>query len=280
MRTRIFLRDVLIATSAACALIAQAAELQAAKKPGKYSPNKSPQARSQQAKQAVQQAGQAIGNAQREVAAAAAQVSASKSKLRGASNEASHVRDEVKREHDSAAVLESSRRLSEEGQKKFEELRAPVLEKLARKDEYRAAVARRDSLLKELEGPNAGPKERREELEHDLAVARGEVHRIERAAIEADPKAKAALDELNKEQADLRNLVKARDENIDRDSRLNQAKDDVREAKAGVDSAQSSLAGAQRHLAQAQQNYVQKVAQAQRATANKTNNKRKYPNRR
>jgi len=95
----------------------------------------------------------------------------------------------VRREHDSAAALQSSRRLSEEGQKKYEELRAPVLERLARKDEYRAAVTRRDSLLKELEGPNAGSPERREQLEHELAVARGDLHRMERAAIEADIKA-------------------------------------------------------------------------------------------
>lgn len=225
-------------------------------------------------KQGVNQAAANVQNAQRSAAAAAMQMEAAKKGIDHARDKAISTRNDVVKEHDRAPSLEAARRLWEEARGKLAEASEPVLDKLEADTDYRAAVAERDNLkAKVLKLKNGSAEQARVQKEWSEAATR--VSQMEKTALLADPRTKAAMDEVAREEADVKELLRKKEQDIKSDSSLNSATQEIQQAKAALANAQAHYAAELRQLAQARQNLAMKQAQARNNNRNGKNNNRR-----
>lgn len=240
-----------------------------AKKPTYSRSNKNSSAN--RAQSAANQARQAVSNAQRQLAEARQQAVAADNRADRQSYETERIREEVRKEHDSAPGLQTVRRMANESRSQFEELRKPVLEQLARTRPYQDAVAERNRLTERLQAMPSTQTEQRSQLEHEYALANVRVHQLEKEALEADPALRKAKESLDIDERDVREQVRRRDAEIAQDSRLNAAQSEVSQARAAADAAKDRVAQEARQLVKAQQNYAQKTLAVKRVQTQKRN---------
>lgn len=197
--------------------------------------------------------------------------------LEKATDHAGDVRRKVEQEHDSAPPLVAARKLMEAHQAEFEDASRPVLEKLRQQAEYAAAVEQRDGLKAKASGT---PSSERESLAKQYAAALAAVRSLEATALQTDPKAKSAKEKLAAAGSKVQALVTQRNEAVDRDSRLvdarrelDKAKGEAAKAKQKAEAESKQFADAERkvkHEEQQKHNLQQKQKQQQN-----NNNKKK-----
>lgn len=227
------------------------------------------------AQNAANQARQNVAGAQRQWADARRQAVAADNRADRQSYETEKIREEVRKEHDSAPGLQTVRRMAKESRSQFEELRKPVLEKLVQSRPYQLAAEERNRLNEQLKAMPSTQTEQRSKLEHEYALANARVHQLEKEAIEADPALRKAQESLDIDERDVREQVRRRDAEIAQDSRLSAAQAEVSQARAAADAAQDRVAQEARQLASAQRNYAQKTLAVKQAQTRKTQAKRR-----
>lgn len=269
-------RDIRVAILFAMAIaVGVAAPAPGAKKPTYSRNNDNRNSSVNRAKQAADQARQNLSKAQQQLSQARQQAAAADNKADRESHQLDVVRQAVQREHNSAPGLQNARRDANDSRAQFEELRKPVLEKLAETRAYQDAVAERDRLNEQLQKLPAAPTEYRRQLEHNHALAVANVHGMEKAALDADPALRRARESLEADEREVRARIQKRDVEISQDSRLNQAMSEASRAHAAEDAARQKLAAEARQLANARQNYAQKSANIKRVQSRNSPNKRR-----
>lgn len=217
-------------------------------------------------KKDVQAAKDRLQAERKEAAEARAEAVRAVAALEKAEQHAKQVREAIQAEHDSASALTAARAKREQDKQALAQLAEPLLAKVRQQSDYQAAVAARDA------AKAAGqPKQ--------FSDAVAAITKLESGALEADPRAKAALAQAKASETKLQELVKIRDEAIAKDKRFLDAKQAIEKARAAAESAQQKAASAQRQLAAAedklQKEEREKRQLEQKAHQNKTAKKKR-----
>jgi len=169
----------------------------------------------------------------------------------------------LRKEQEAAPDLAAALKAVKDAQEAYDNARQPVLDELAKKPDYQAAVATRDALKARVRDAQAATPPNPDALK-DLAVqvmnADAAVGKVESAALALDPKVKEAKEKLDAAATAL-TALKAKAEDA-----VKQNPDYVA-AKKALDDARTQLAAAERTLAQAQQKYASDQAAYQTAAA-------------
>jgi len=223
--------------------------------------NKNNSKSQQNSNQQVAKARADLQNQQRDAAAAAARLNLAKSQIDDARDKAVDTRNEVVKERDRAPSLQAARKLWEEARIALAQASEPVLDKLEQDPQYKEAVAERDALRQQATKLKADtPAQSRVQSEWSQASVR--VRQLEKGALLADPRTKSAMEALEREEADARELIERKEQEIKSDPNLSAATAEIRQAKAMLTNAQANYAAELRQLAQAQQNLATRANQA------------------
>jgi hypothetical protein len=149
---------------------------------------------------------------------------------------------------------------AEQSRQDLEQASRPLLEKIHQGSDYQAAVARRDELKKKLQSLPAGVPALREELEHELALATAKVRKTEKSQLKADADTQDLLKDVDRDEAELRRLIRHRDGEVVRDPRLATALGALTQAKTELLEAQQAVADREGKLAAAQEDLSRKTA--------------------
>jgi len=200
----------------------------------------------------IAEAHKKLNAAKGEADAAKAALKKSQGALERATSKVGDVRRSVQAEHDAAPSLVAARKKVETDRAALEQHTAPILERLKQSPAYRDAVVARDQAKSELGTlPSSATTQERVAVGKKYSDAIAVVRQLEKAAIDADPKAKAARAAVDDAEASGRHLIEKRDQAIDQDARLKSAKNDLDSAKSDLAKAKSKAESESRQLASA-----------------------------
>lgn len=233
----------------------------------------------------IKRADKQINAARDKVNAAKKQMSDAKSNfsklssaLEKAIDHAGDVRRKVESEHDSASPLVNARRTLDDAKAAFEEKRDPLLKKLGESSSYQEAVAAREAAKSKLATAGADEKEAAGKA---YANAMSTVRKMETAAVNADPTAKAAWEKSTSAESAVQDLIVKRNEAVNRDSRiaesrraLDKAKEEAAKAKQHFEQEVRQLADAEKKLKHEEQQ-KHNLQQRQKQNNQKKNGKKK-----
>jgi hypothetical protein len=207
----------------------------------------------QSARQALQQAERDVDKAEQEFKTAARHVQSVEAAAR-----AKHADDPpVARAKDARVAAKAG----------FERLQQPLLENLQATGEYQAAVQQASAARKRLEemrGETTLTVEERARKVKEQQQLAGKPALLEQAVIDADPDAKAAQEQLKLADHAFARANQARDEKIEQDPELKQARSKFEAAKRNREKLQAAVVRARQQAEQASQRLASAVAADQR----------------
>lgn len=218
----------------------------------------------QSARQALQQAERDVDKAEQEFKAAAKNVQSSEEAARG--------------KHANDPAVSKAKDAREAAKSGFEGLRRPLIEKLHATAEHQAAVKQADAARKRLDEIRAETAltvdERARKVKEQQQLV-GKPSLLEQAAVDADPQAKAAQDQLKLADQAFAKANQGRDEKIEQDPDLKQARSKFEAARKSREKVQAAVARARQQAEQASQRLASAVAADKRDDNQKNNSKGK-----
>jgi Skp family chaperone for outer membrane proteins len=165
---------------------------------------------------------------------------------------AAALRKKIEDEHNSKPELASARRELDENRSKYEGLSKPLLAQVHESSTYKAALINVESVRKRFAGSAGETPEVRDRLGKEFLEAQAAPKKLETAAIEADPKAKAAKEALTYAEGKMRKLIEARDAAIAKDPRIAPIIADCKKAEAELAQAENKLSREAKDVAEAE----------------------------
>jgi hypothetical protein len=258
------------------AVVVALASLVFAQKPdnkgkGRNNDEKRENQRVDEAREALQSARQALEQAQRDVDKTEQEFKTDARRMQSAEEAA-------RAKHADDPAVSKAKDVRVAAKAGFERLQQPLLETLQATAEYQAAVqqaAAARKRLEEIRGQTTLTVEERARKVKEQQQLVGKPALLEQAAIDADPDAKAAQEQLKLADHAFAKANQARDEKIEQDPELKQARSTFEAAKRNREKTQAAVARARQQAEQASQRLASAVAADQRDDNQNTKGKGK-----
>lgn len=195
-------------------------------------------------------------SAHKELTAAHKQLTKTESEHQKQTREYNSLHQQVQKEADSRPEIVDARKQLVEAEHDYQYERERVLKRLKAADDYRTALEQKQSVSAQLKSlADADPADTRAALGKQLASLTATLSDQESTAITADKKAKQAQQRQHDAEQDLANLIRDRNNSIDKDSRLISAKTAFDRARTDHEAAKRQFSQAQASSAHADRAY-------------------------
>jgi hypothetical protein len=179
------------------------------------------------------------------ISAASSEVASAKAAHHTAIKEYKSTRESVEKSVEASLGIKNVREEVTAAQKAYREAADPVLHALKGTPEYQAAEkkaeAAKSGLLALKDDSSLGEAEKKSR-QQELAGQSLATSTLERAALQKDPRVRAAREKLDATQKKLADLQKKADEKVDKDSTVTAAQEAVKNAHASIQTAEANLA--------------------------------------
>lgn len=185
-------------------------------------------------------------SAHKELTAARQQLTKTESEQQKQAHEYNALHQQVQKEADSRPEIVEARKQVAEAERDFHNERDRVLKQLKATASYQTASEQKQAVSAQLKSlAENDPQETRSALGKQLTELTATLSNLESAAITATPKAKQAQQRRHDAEQELAQLIRDRNNAVDKDSRLNFAKTGFDRARADHDAAKRQFAQAQ-----------------------------------
>jgi hypothetical protein len=200
----------------------------------------------QDRRQQLKQAKRNFSKAEMEaIAAANREIAEARAAHRAAVKEFQATKESVEKSVEDSLGAKKLREEAAEAQKAYREAADPVLHELKGTSDYQKAEkasAAAKAKIKELQDDSSLSAEDRKSRLQGLVNESMGASNLERAALQKDPRVKAARERLEGMQKKLAELQKKAEEKIEKDSTVTAAQEAVKNAHAGIQAAEARLA--------------------------------------